>query len=217
MKAIKAAVTGTVVAALAGGGLMLGATSASASTPPGYAPDANVTGGVVFYNAAGTVITGGTDLTHLFDYAAATTGPTGGRVTTKGQTTFGVPDHTKPNSTTWFQAQSSAATNYPLVRVRNSRTGAVRYCRTSNHTSMGVATGAVEVTTTVEVPADLELGRSVLEVVANGIASEPFRVNVVDGDDKQQGLGAGDDHTRPRKADVPAPSAPPAEDVPAAR
>ena len=72
MKAIKAAVTGTVVAALVGGGLLLGAQSASASTPPAYAPDANVTGGVVFYNAAGAVITGGTDLTHLFDYAAAT-------------------------------------------------------------------------------------------------------------------------------------------------
>ena len=111
----------------------------------------------------------------------------------------------------------SAATNYPLVRVRNSRTGTVRYCRTSNHSSMGVATGAVEVSTSVEVPADLELGRSVLEVVANGIASEPFRVNVVDGDSKQQGLGAGDEHQHGRTAHVPEPSAPPAEDVPAPR
>ena len=43
-----------------------------------------------------------------------------------------------------------AATNYPLVRVRNRNTETVRYCRTANHTTpvgagtvpaMGVATG----------------------------------------------------------------------------
>lgn len=84
----------------------------------------------------------------------------------------------------------SAATNYPLVRIRNSRTGTVRYCRTSDHTSMGVATGALAVTTTVLVPGDLELGRSVLQVVANGIPSEPFRVNVVEHDRKGQGLSS---------------------------
>jgi hypothetical protein len=67
------------------------------------------------------------------------------------------------------------------------------------------------------VPADLELGRSVLEVVANGIASQPFRVNVVDGDDKQQGLGAEGDHARLRRPQVPEPTAPPAEDLPAPR
>ncbi|MEO9139364.1 MAG: kelch repeat-containing protein [Jatrophihabitans sp.] len=89
----------------------------------------------------------------------------------------------------------AASTNYPLVRIRNVASGVVRYCRTSDHTSMGVATGLAAVSTTVHVPADLTLGRSVLEVVANGIASKPQRVNVIDrdhddhqDDQAQQGL-----------------------------
>ena len=81
----------------------------------------------------------------------------------------------------------TAATNYPLVRITNAKTGSVRYCRTSNHriltggvatTSMGVATGAAIVTTTVDIPADLDLGSATLEVVANGIPSLPFEVRV---------------------------------------
>ncbi|HEV7204275.1 MAG TPA: kelch repeat-containing protein [Jatrophihabitans sp.] len=76
----------------------------------------------------------------------------------------------------------AASTNYPLVRIRNAASGVVEYCRTSDHTSMGVATGSTAVSTTVHVPAGLTLGRAVLEVVANGIVSEPRRVNVVDRD-----------------------------------
>jgi Kelch motif protein len=82
----------------------------------------------------------------------------------------------------------SAATNYPLVRIRNKATGHVRYCRTSNHTttdgggatvaSMGVATGAAVIGTSVEIPADIETGDSELFVVANGIPSNPFDVTV---------------------------------------
>ncbi len=90
----------------------------------------------------------------------------------------------------------AASTNYPLVRVRHLRTGAVRYCRTSGHSSMGVATGAATVSTLVDVPADLALGLSVIEVVANGIPSDPCRVNVVEkgvGSD-QQGLDGESTH-----------------------
>lgn len=84
---------------------------------------------------------------------------------------------------------SAAATNYPLVRIKHRQTGHVRYCRTFGHTtvnaagnaitSMGVATGASVVTTSAAVPADLDMGDSDLFVVANGIESLPFRVNVV--------------------------------------
>ena len=83
---------------------------------------------------------------------------------------------------------STAATNYPLVRIKNHQTGHLRYCRTFNHTtldgagniipSMGLATGGKVVTTNVQVPANLELGESDLFVVANGIESLPFKVNV---------------------------------------
>ena len=72
----------------------------------------------------------------------------------------------------------AAATNYPLVRIINLASGHVRYCDTFGHSTMAVATGAATVTTTVDVPADLELGASELEVVANGIASERVGVRV---------------------------------------
>ena len=107
-----------------------------------------------------------------------------------------VPGNTVAVSGTQFNGLSQAvgygddyeaATNYPLVRIHNLKTGRIRYCRTFNHSavtasgstpSMGVATGATIVTTQVAVPGDLELGESELIVVANGIPSRPTRVNV---------------------------------------
>jgi hypothetical protein len=66
---------------------------------------------------------------------------------------------------------ASAATNYPLVRIRHLATGKVRYCRTYDHSTMGVATGGATVSTNFTVPADIEEGPSELCVVANGISS----------------------------------------------
>src|SRR5438309_1528543 len=37
-----------------------------------------------------------------------------------------------------YGADAMAATNYPLVRLRNPSTGKVWYCRTSGHSTMGV-------------------------------------------------------------------------------
>ena len=71
------------------------------------------------------------------------------------------------------------ATNYPLVRITNNATGHVFYCRTHNHSSMGVATGALVVTTYFDVPLDIELGASQLVVVANGIPSSPVSVKII--------------------------------------
>jgi len=71
------------------------------------------------------------------------------------------------------------ATNYPLVRVTSNASGHVFYCRTYNHSSMGVATGSLAVTTHFETPANIELGASELVVVANGIPSAPIAVTVV--------------------------------------
>jgi hypothetical protein len=71
-----------------------------------------------------------------------------------------------------------AATNYPLVRITNSRTGHVYYARTHNHSTMAVATGNATVSTEFDVPAGIETGASTLVVVANGIASQPVSVNV---------------------------------------
>lgn len=111
MKAMKAAIAGAVVLAFAGGGLFLGAGAASAATP-GFEPDANSEGSIVFYDSTGHVITGGNNLAHLFDYAVASSDATR-TGTNQASTTFGFPDHTKPDSSTWFQAVSSSATAFP--------------------------------------------------------------------------------------------------------
>ncbi|MHB8520533.1 MAG: Kelch repeat-containing protein [Limisphaerales bacterium] len=62
------------------------------------------------------------------------------------------------------------ATNYPLVRIRNLASNHVFYCRTHGHSTMGLATGNVIHSTQFQVPANIELGASMLCVVANGIA-----------------------------------------------
>jgi hypothetical protein len=72
----------------------------------------------------------------------------------------------------------SAATNYPLVRLTMAGTGHVFYARTHDHSSMGVATGALPVTTHFDVPAAAEAGAASLVVVANGIASAAVAVTI---------------------------------------
>ena len=67
------------------------------------------------------------------------------------------------------------ATNYPLVRLQNAA-GNVVYQRTSNHSTMAVATGQTVVSTNVAVQAPV--GAWQLFVVANGIASDPIAVAV---------------------------------------
>lgn len=73
---------------------------------------------------------------------------------------------------------AQSATNYPLVRITNTATGHVFYAKTHNHSSMGVATGSLAVTTKFDVPAGIELGAATLQVVANGIASASKNVTI---------------------------------------
>jgi hypothetical protein len=73
--------------------------------------------------------------------------------------------------------EGQSATNYPLVRITNLRTRHVFYSRTHDHSSMAVASDDV-VSTHFDVPTSQESGLSKLEVVANGIASEPLLVLV---------------------------------------
>jgi len=68
-----------------------------------------------------------------------------------------------------------AATNFPLVRITNLKTSHVFYSRTHDHSSMAVASNAV-VSTHFDVPSVQEPGLSILQVVANGIASDPYVV-----------------------------------------
>jgi len=63
------------------------------------------------------------------------------------------------------------------VRITNLKTGHVFYGRTHDHSSMAVASNEL-VHTWLDVPPQQERGRSILEVVANGIASCPVAVLV---------------------------------------
>ena len=69
------------------------------------------------------------------------------------------------------------STNYPLVRITSNATGHVFYCRTHDHSFMGVASNE-KVSTYFDVPANIESGESKLEVVANGIPSKPKSIYV---------------------------------------
>lgn len=77
-----------------------------------------------------------------------------------------------------FGDELQTFTNYPLVRITNNATGHVFYARTHDHSSMGVATGSLPVTTKVDVPSGMETGAGKLVVVANGIASTAVDVTV---------------------------------------
>jgi len=69
------------------------------------------------------------------------------------------------------------ATNYPIVRFTNVATGHVFYCRTHGHSTMAVGyTGPVK--TQVDIPASMESGLAYFEVVANGIPSQRYIIQV---------------------------------------
>jgi hypothetical protein len=69
------------------------------------------------------------------------------------------------------------ATNYPIVRLTNVATGHVFYCRTKNPSTMAVGfTGPEKVS--VFIPASMETGASYLEVVANGIPSQRYPIQI---------------------------------------
>jgi hypothetical protein len=67
--------------------------------------------------------------------------------------------------------EGAMGTNYPIVRLTQSGTGEVVYCRTHDHSTMGVNTGTVVHTTRFTVPAATALGPYMLCVIANGIES----------------------------------------------
>jgi hypothetical protein len=73
---------------------------------------------------------------------------------------------------------ASAATNYPLVRIRHLTSNTITYCRTFDHSSMGVATGNTIHSTNFSVPPGIPLGASEIVVIANGIASPALPIDV---------------------------------------
>jgi hypothetical protein len=73
---------------------------------------------------------------------------------------------------------ATSATNYPLVQIRHLGTGRKYFCRTFNHSSMGVATGTSIQSTMFVVPFGAPHGPSELIVIANGISSNVRHVHV---------------------------------------
>lgn len=81
-----------------------------------------------------------------------------------------------------FGDDYQCATNYPLVRMTNLLTHHVMYSRTHDHSFMGVAAKNKPVHTFFDVPEKQEIGLNILEVVANGIPSQPTLVLVLPSD-----------------------------------
>jgi hypothetical protein len=69
------------------------------------------------------------------------------------------------------------ATNYPIVRLTNPATGQIVYLRSYNFSTMGIGTGTVVPddlqSCTIDIPGELTTGSWNLQVIANGIASDP--------------------------------------------
>jgi hypothetical protein len=65
----------------------------------------------------------------------------------------------------------SSATNYPIVRLRNAYSGKVYFCRTFDHSTMGVNTGTTIHSTNFYIPFAVPLGSYEITVIANGISS----------------------------------------------
>jgi hypothetical protein len=70
------------------------------------------------------------------------------------------------------------ATNWALVRVTNTSSGHVVYCKTTFPSSYSVQSGTKAESTTFAVPSTIETGASTLEVVTNGIPSAAASVTV---------------------------------------
>jgi Abnormal spindle-like microcephaly-assoc'd, ASPM-SPD-2-Hydin/Galactose oxidase, central domain len=70
-------------------------------------------------------------------------------------------------------------TNYPLARFTNKGTGAVSYFRTFDFSTFAVATGAAVHSTLDEIPASAAPGAYTIQVIANGIASDPVDAHIV--------------------------------------
>jgi hypothetical protein len=74
---------------------------------------------------------------------------------------------------------AQTATNYPLARFTNNATGAVSYFRSFDFSTLAVATGPAVHSTLVEIPSSAIPGGYKIQIIANGIASDPVDANIV--------------------------------------
>ena len=102
-----------VSVALLGSGLSMAAPAIAVTTPdPAITGDPNASNGsIVFHDSTGATISAGSDLSHLFDYAEASTNGRSGA--TKATVYFAFPDHTQSDSQNWNSQQVTASTTFP--------------------------------------------------------------------------------------------------------
>ncbi len=70
-------------------------------------------------------------------------------------------------------------TNYPIAKFTNTSSSAVSYFRTFDFSTFAVATGAAIHSTLVEIPASAAPGPYTIQIIANGIASDPVSTHIV--------------------------------------
>lgn len=73
--------------------------------------------------------------------------------------------------------EGAMATNYPIVQITSTNTGSMTYCRTHDHSTMGIQTGTTIQSTQFTVPA-FSPGPAQLCVIANGISSVCVNVTI---------------------------------------
>jgi hypothetical protein len=77
----------------------------------------------------------------------------------------------------YYGDDAQAATNYPLVRITNTKSGHVVYAPTTNFSTQSIKP-KLSSKADFTLPATTETGASVLVVIANGVASAPVPVTV---------------------------------------
>jgi Bacterial Ig-like domain (group 3) len=105
---LRRAISSVSMLAIAGGVLAATASMANAATTPPWEPDPNALGTLTFYNSAGQVVTGGSDLTHLFDFVQASSADTFGG--TKAEIGFAQPVPSTPTGNFPASALSASST-----------------------------------------------------------------------------------------------------------
>ena len=120
---LRSVVVGAAALAIAGGSLV-GLAGTAFAAAPGWEPDAlNEAGTLTLYDASGNVLTGGSNLSHIADFAAAN-GAKQDPGVTKATMFFAAPDHTKPDPSTWTtNGAVSPSSNFPNAAAPAPLTG----------------------------------------------------------------------------------------------
>src|SRR5580698_7446973 len=114
---LRAVVTSASVLVATGGVLAATVGTAAASTPT-WEPDSNALGTLAFYNSSGVQITGGSNLSHLFDYALASSADGSTKVGTKANLEFANPQPSTPTGS--FAAKLDESSTTPNSTAPNS-------------------------------------------------------------------------------------------------